>query len=200
MNTFAVDAESLIAVAIPEQVVTSSLSPIIEIHTAGLNDLPYPLSTATLWVACCESWPHADPDWEGLYFINLAIQADHMFSQVGPDNQFLTLDVRPGTVFLTNPLALHWLQPSDKQLNRIAEGLQERRNGYIGLQWEVAYHEIDAKVLWLKEELVKLGNVEQLGCDIVPLLIQPEADYVQPPPGHDFVIGPEVRALPRRKS
>ncbi len=42
MNTFAVDAESLIAVAIPEQVVTSSLSPIIEIHTAGLNDLPYP--------------------------------------------------------------------------------------------------------------------------------------------------------------
>ncbi|HDS1682526.1 TPA: hypothetical protein QEM39_004117 [Pseudomonas putida] len=123
-----------------------------------------------------------------------------MFSQVGPDNQFLTLDVRPGTVFLTNPLALHWLQPSDKQLNRIAEGLQERRNGYIGLQWEVAYHEIDAKVLWLNEELAKLGNVEQLGCDIAPLLIQPEADYVQPPPGHDFVIGPEVRALPRRKS
>ncbi|HBO7967521.1 hypothetical protein AAA573_14735 [Pseudomonas aeruginosa] len=42
MNPFAVDAEFLIAVAIPEQVVTSSLSPIIEIHTAGLNDLPYP--------------------------------------------------------------------------------------------------------------------------------------------------------------
>ncbi|WP_440781846.1 hypothetical protein [Pseudomonas aeruginosa] len=35
MNTFAVDAESLIAVAIPEQVVTSSLSPIIEIQGFG---------------------------------------------------------------------------------------------------------------------------------------------------------------------
>lgn len=187
---------SLASLAIPDEVRGFSRHAFVDI-SRKVDHLPYPLNTATLWIGCNQSWPHSDPDFEGLMFINLAIEADHIYSQIMPDNEHLQHPVEPGRLFLTNPLALHWLQPSDMQLNRMKDGEISGITGYIGLQWEVSHLEAGSKFQKLAVELRQAGFIitsEHLDMDVKASLEEPVEDYDGLPPDTGMPTAYVIRA------
>lgn len=176
-------------VSVPEAVVRAAQSQNIAVFEEGISGLPHPLCTASIWLACNAAWPHTDDDFEGTHFINLAIQAHHSFSQALPGSQIGSVDVRPGTLFLTNPLCLHWLSPSDQQLNGLTPAL-----GYIGLQWEVPYLEAGERLNWLLTELGKHAQYAPSSQGETPIFVTPEGEYAGSAPGHEIpsLLGPQA--------
>lgn len=175
-----VDLSPLLAqVTVPVDVAEAAQSQLVEVFREGIATLPHPLCTASIWLACKEAWPHTDDDFEGLHFINLAIQAHHSFTQALPGGLIGEVAVRPGTLFHTNPLCLHWLSPSDQVRNGLAPA-----TGYIGLQWEVPFHEAEERFNWLVAELGKHAQYASLYQDERPVFVTPEGDYSGAAPGH----------------
>ncbi|CAN7764723.1 hypothetical protein LJR039_007252 [Pseudorhodoferax sp. LjRoot39] len=95
------------------------------------GDLPH---GATAWVTCTQGLPHFDPDWGHQLFITLTLRGSDQH-EVG-DAKLITQGisqpaVRPGALFVVDPLVPHWLIDSDAA----REGRRPER--WIGLQWEV---------------------------------------------------------------
>lgn len=127
--------QALAAIVIPGMVQRSTDDPVVLTFTQGISELPAPFNSAKIWAACREAWPHNDPDFEGLMYISVVLQGRHRYSQLGDSNVVETIDVQPGCIFPTNPLALHWLEPKDPDI------------GFIALQWEVPCQEYEQRML-----------------------------------------------------
>lgn len=168
--------EGLSALQIPAKVLDHCLDSSIDIYGQGIEDLPEPFNTASLWIFCRSAWPHSDPDFEGSVFITLAVQADHMYSQIIPNGQRIELGVFRGTLFVTDPLSLHWLAPNNDDTN----------SGFIGLQWEVPHHKLDEAWADLTTRLAALGEVRQLDAPRLDNVLAPIEDYEGDPPSPVF--------------
>ncbi|WHS57643.1 MULTISPECIES: hypothetical protein [Pseudomonas] len=144
----------------------------VEICSSGLSDLPAPLNKASCWIYCREAWPHADPDFEGLVFVTLAVKADHRYAQLLPNHKHTEHGVFPGSVFTTDPLSLHWLAPN-----------ADNGVDFIGLQFEVPYHEADAFYDDLLHQLGELGAIRVSKPGVADALLVATGDYVGVPPG-----------------
>lgn len=173
MEAFKLISIDLGVLSIPDEVLDASDSSEITISKAGISELPAPFNTATVWVACRQAWPHADPDFEGLMFITLAIKADHTYNQIAPGSQCESLGVSPGTLFPSNPLAFHWLQPSNL----------DDHAGFIGLQWEVPFDEFHQRYRQLHSELARLSDSHSLTISVFPTLLKPQGEYLGDEPG-----------------
>jgi len=160
------------AIEIPGDVVLGAHESAIEVCKKGIAGLPAPLDTADTWIYCRAAWPHSDPDFEGSVFITLALRADHVYCQVIPDGKHTELGVFKGTLFVTDPLSLHWLAPNNDDSNP----------GFIGLQWEVPYLELNAKWEELTTKLTTLGKVRPITTPVQDCILSPKAEYVHAPP------------------
>lgn len=158
-----------------------------EIHTCreGISNLPVPFNKASCWVSCRDSWPHNDPDFEGLTFITIAVQGDHRYSQLLPNHTHTVSGVFPGLVFTTDPLSLHWLAPNS-----------DNGAGFIGLQFEVPYTDSDGFYAELLEQLAALGEVRELKPAYCGSLLFANDEYVGLPPG-PLAEGHRAAALPQ---
>lgn len=159
-------------IEIPESVEYGADGALVHTLTQGLSELPAPFNSADLWVSCREAWPHNDPDFAGTMFISLVIQGAHRYSQLGEGSVVETIEVRPGCLFPTNPLALHWLEPLDPDL------------GFIALQWEVPYHEYEDRMKDLADRIGGMDAHEKLDVASQHGLIPIDHDaYEYKPPG-----------------
>lgn len=158
--------------AIPSAVSVAADGFIIEISREGISNLPAPFNKATCWLSCREAWPHADPDFEGLMFITIAVQGDHRYCQLLPNHTHSVCGVSPGSVFTTDPLSLHWLAPN-----------ADNGAGFIGLQFEVPYTEADDFYAELLEQLSEFGTVRSSSPAYNDSLLIAASEYVGPPPG-----------------
>lgn len=163
--------EGLRRLRIPNEVNGGCYDPEIEMSIDGLNDLPDPLNSASCWIYCRDAWPHVDPNYEGTVFITLAIQADHTYNQILPNNKSYRLGVFNGYLFVVDPLSLHWLAPNNAETNP----------GFIGLQWEIPYDQFDATFADLTSKLAILGELTPLVGGVSDSLLQP-AKYNGVPP------------------
>jgi hypothetical protein len=78
------------------------------------------------WVTCLHIWLHDDanfPDADSLLFLTIALRAHH---EIG-DMKCYPQDVKPGDVFIVDPLVVHWLEPRWDNPNV----------GFISAQWEI---------------------------------------------------------------
>ncbi|HGY3910797.1 TPA: hypothetical protein ACNVX4_006372 [Pseudomonas aeruginosa] len=166
--------EGLWSLPIPDEVAQGCYEHEIEISTAGINQLPSPLNSATCWIYCRDAWPHNDPDFEGSIFITLAIQADHAYNQILPGNKVSRMGVFRGDIFQTDPMAMHWLAPNNPDTNA----------GFIGLQWEVPYMQIESAYADLVSKLSALGEVLDMAPTAIPSLLKATAEYSAAPPGY----------------
>lgn len=157
---------------IPSAVVLAAEGFEITISREGIAELPAPLNKADCWVSCRESWPHADPDFEGYIFITLAVLGDHRYCQLLPNHTHSVRGVFPGLVFTTDPLSLHWLAPN-----------MDNGCAFVGLQFEVPYHEVDIFYAELLEQLSSLGAVRSFEPAYCDALLVAAGDYVGTPPG-----------------
>lgn len=164
--------EGLGSLAIPAKVADGCMNPQIDVFMHEIKDLPEPLNTADLWIYCRSAWPHPDPDFEGSVFITLAVQADHIYSQVIPNGRRIELGVFPGYLFVTDPLSLHWLAPSNEDTNQ----------GFIGLQWEVPHHKLADKWAELCSKLGQLGTLQTLSAEQLNNILPPREEYEGSPP------------------
>lgn len=121
---------------------------------------------------CREAWPHVDPDFEGDIFITLAVQADHRYSQLLANHKTTVTSVFPGQLFTTDPLSLHWLAPNS-----------DSSPGFIGLQFEVPYHQADSYWDELVDELGKLGHIQSREPPREDALLVASSEYLGTPPG-----------------
>ncbi|MFJ3110019.1 hypothetical protein [Pseudomonas putida] len=105
-------------------------------------------------------------------FISLVVEGAHRYSQLGEGSVVESIEVRPGCLFPTNPLALHWLEPLDRDL------------GFIALQWEVPFHEYEARMKDLADAIGGKAPIKPLEIEsqhgLIP--VDPEA-YTYLPPG-----------------
>lgn len=170
--TIHIHEAALAAVVIPEIVARAADRMHVETYRQDLSALPPPFNTATLWVACSEAWPHNDPDYEGVMFISVVIQGCHRYGQLGEANVVEYIDVSPGSIFLTNPLALHWLQPKDPEI------------GFVALQWEVPYHQYRERLRELAEQISLGSDYQIIAEEREPALVivDPEG-YIGDPQG-----------------
>lgn len=166
--------EGLRSLPVPEVVRKGCYDHEIEICRDGIDVLPEPLNSATCWIYCRDAWPHVDPDFEGLAFITLALQADHTYNQIMPGNECARMGVFSGDLFVTDPLAMHWLAPN----NAVTNG------GFIGLQWEVPYHQFEATYADLVAKLGSLGEVRKDEPGKMSTLLKATAEYNGTPPGY----------------
>jgi hypothetical protein len=141
------DAKRLVRLAIPPAVVEMSQQSVVGISTIGIAGLPHPLDTASVWIACRSAWPHQDPDFDDQAFLTLAMLADHECNECLPGGQVRKHAVSPGTLFLTNPLHMHWLRPRDLKCE----------SGFVGLQWEVQACDAETSFLRLAHDLRSYG-------------------------------------------
>ncbi|WP_322360340.1 hypothetical protein [Pseudomonas sichuanensis] len=175
--TVQIPIKTLAAVSIPEIVERAADSLEVRTFKQGISDLPAPFNTATLWVACREAWPHNDPDFEGLIFISVVIRGSHRYGQLGENNVVEYVDVKPGSIFPTNPLALHWLEPKDPDL------------GFIALQWEVPFYEYERYLHDLAGSISPGAIARQIEVHIEQgLVVVNPLDYSVPPPGYPSLI------------
>lgn len=109
-------------IRIPEYIRKASLGTLIDVYGHEL------LYNADNWITTRHAWPHEDSHYfGGLYFLTLSVQSSHQIGDVySPEPN---LDVPRGTLFVIDPLVVHWLMPNDPE--------QRRPRGWIGLQWEV---------------------------------------------------------------
>ncbi|KZN20494.1 MULTISPECIES: hypothetical protein [Pseudomonas] len=170
MNPVQIVAPLLSNLPLPSKLIRDIKSREITALKAGIQDLPFPLNTASLWLYCDEAWPHSDADFEGLMFINLAIQADHVYNQAAPGDCYESIIVTPGSLYPTNPLALHWLQPSGSI-------------GYVGLQWEVPFADFERAFEQLRHDLEIMGNQFRTSVELNFAITKPASEYVGPAPG-----------------
>ncbi|RNF58394.1 hypothetical protein EFK68_03120 [Pseudomonas aeruginosa] len=166
--------EGLWSLPIPNEVAHGCYEHEIEICTVGLDQLPEPLNSATCWIYCRDAWPHVDPDFEGLMFITLAIQADHSYNQILPRKKNIRMGVFRGSLFITDPMAMHWLAPNNADTNA----------GFIGLQWEVSYNQIDTAYADLVSKLAVLGEVQDVTPPTMRTLLKATTEYNGAPPGY----------------
>lgn len=162
----------LTTLPIPSAVLCGSESHEIQISREGIDQLPAPLNKADCWVSCREAWPHADPDFEGCIFITLVLRGDHRYCQLQVNHTHSVRSVFPGLVFTTDPMSLHWLAPN-----------MDSGPGFVGLQFEVAYHEVDTVYAELLDQLALLGEVISLRPAFCDALLVAKGEYVGTPPG-----------------
>ncbi|MCF5372003.1 hypothetical protein [Pseudomonas syringae] len=162
----------LSALPIPPTVLLAAEGFEIQINRDGIDQLPPPLNKADCWVSCRESWPHSDPDFEGYIFITLALRADHRYCQLLVNHTHSVRGVFPGVIFTTDPLSLHWLAPN-----------MDNGSGFVGLQFEVAYHEADTFYGELLEKLAAIGPVVSHEPELCQALLVAQSEYVGAPPG-----------------
>lgn len=167
------DPKLLAGILIPETVQGASDESIVFTHVHGLNNLPAPFNGARLWVSCREAWPHADADFDGMMFITIVVQGAHRYSQMCEGNVVETIEVRPGCVFSTNPLALHWLEPLDPEV------------GFIAVQWEVPFHEYVDRMEDLVAAIGGKDTPQSLVIESQSALVPVDAEaYTCTPPGY----------------
>ncbi|KAF0255742.1 hypothetical protein [Pseudomonas putida] len=157
---------------IPSEVVLAADKPEVHVSKEGISGLPAPFNRASIWVSCREVWPHNDPDFEGLIFITITVQGDHRYSQLMPNHTHTERGVFPGTVFTTDPMALHWLAPNS-----------DHGAGFIGLQFEVPHAEADSFYVELLEQLSAVGKVRELPPSYCDSLLVATDEYKGLPPG-----------------
>ncbi|ALN21937.1 MULTISPECIES: hypothetical protein [Ectopseudomonas] len=160
---YSISAPILSTLPIPRQVENHAEQIGVNTFYAGIKELPYPLNTASVWISCQCAWPHEDPDYEGLMFITLALRADHLYRQCQVGDIHLSHAVFPGTVFSTNPLATHWLQPN----------VLDAEYGFIGLQWEVSASDYHARYEQLRKDLEQLGPLSGMTQETLPAVLEP---------------------------
>lgn len=163
--------EGLRRLPIPRVVDEGCYNPDINLSKEGLSELPEPFNSASCWIYCRDAWPHVDPAYEGTVFITLALQADHTFHQLLPNNKSFRLGVFTGQLFVLDPLSMHWLAPNNAETNP----------GFIGLQWEVPYDQFDATFADLTSKLAMLGELTPLEGEQSDSILQP-AKYNGVPP------------------
>lgn len=171
-KTAKLDWAGLSTLQVPLKVLEGCTLPEIDVFKHEIKDLPAPLNTADLWLYCRSSWPHADPDFEGSVFITLAIQADHVYCQAIPGDQRVELGVFSGYLFVTEPMSLHWLAPSNDETNL----------GFIGLQWEVPHRQLGEKWAELCAQLGQLGPVKPIWTQRIDNILPPKGEYEGAPP------------------
>lgn len=171
---------------IPSAVLCGSESHQIQISREGIDQLPAPLNKAHCWVSCREVWPHTDPDFEGYIFITLVLRGDHRYCQLMVNHTHSVRGVFPGLVFTTDPLSLHWLAPN-----------MDNGSGFAGLQFEVAYHEVDNLYVELLEQFATLGQVVRHEAEFCDALLVAKSEYVGTPPGPLFDSNSNLNTQPR---
>lgn len=136
-----IDLTSIQAPRIPPEVSARAWEYDIEVSAEGLADAGGVWGTA-VWISCRSAWPHQDPSYSGKRFLTLAIEADHEYCEASGPN-YTSLNVRPGILFATDPMNLHWLRQNNPDTSV----------GFVGIQWEIPAESFDAELQRIFSEL-----------------------------------------------
>lgn len=92
------------------------------------QDVPF---TADTWMSCAGALPHIDRSEsdEDLLIATLCVKGSHFF---GDDQMVNGRLIEPGTLFIVDPGAVHWM------FDNKAFHKQERPGRFISVQWEIA--------------------------------------------------------------
>ena len=110
-------------IAIPASMRKAARSPQIEV-----TRLDSPLWGADDWIACSQTWPHFDTQFEGQLFLTLSVVSEHEAGDALAPRPMH--DVPVGRLFVVDPMTCHWLAPEDAWM-------RARQRPWIGVQWKV---------------------------------------------------------------
>lgn len=150
LRTINLSPATLRLLPMPADVYEMSQVSDIDVCRTGLDEMPLPLVDLVDWIGCYQAAPHSDPDWHGSLFITLAICANHTFETMVVPGQVVSLPVMPGTLFVFDPMLLHWLKPS----------LPLQETGFAALQWSVKRSEFPGHYRTIRKGLRALGGVK----------------------------------------
>lgn len=128
----------------------------IDVCRTGLEHLPIPLVNLSDWIACFQAAPHRDPDWKDCVFVTMAISAEHTFETMVAPGKVVALPIVPGTLFVFDPLLLHWLKPKNP----------DQETGFAAIQWSVNRSEFTGHYRSIRKGLSALGNVHSRLVDL----------------------------------
>jgi hypothetical protein len=141
------DPGALEFLSVPPDVEAMSQVSEIDVCRTGLSDMPIPLEPLADWICCFQATPHDDPAWEDSVFVTLAVRAHHCFETMVNPGQVVGVPVRPGTLFVFDPLLLHWLKPDSS--------LQD--TGFAALQWSINRNDFARQYRLIRKGLQALG-------------------------------------------
>lgn len=144
------DPAALALLSVPPDVVAMSQASEIDVCRTGLSEMPIPLEPIADWVCCFQATPHNDPAWKDSVFLTLAVRAQHCFETMVTPGQVVGVPVRPGTLFVFDPLLSHWLKPESS--------LQD--TGFAAIQWSIDRNDFARQYRFIRKGLKTLGAVQ----------------------------------------
>jgi hypothetical protein len=129
----------------------------IDVCRTGLDELPIPLKNQADWIGCFQAAPHSDPDWKDCVFVTLAVRADHTFETMVSPGQVVSVPVEPGTLFVFDPVMLHWLKPNS--------ALQE--TGFAAIQWSINRKDFPRDYRIIRKGLRALGTARSQLVEVI---------------------------------
>ncbi|MHC5194692.1 hypothetical protein ACYSUW_13155 [Pseudomonas frederiksbergensis] len=144
------DPEGLALLPVPPDVEAMAQVSEIDVCRTGLSEMPIPLEPLADWICCFQASPHDDPAWKDSVFVTLAVRAQHCFETMVAPGQVVGLPVRPGTLFVFDPLQLHWLKPESS--------LQD--TGFAAIQWSIDRKDFTRQYRLIRKGLQALGAMQ----------------------------------------
>jgi hypothetical protein len=144
------DPAALELLPVPHDVEAMSQVSEIDVCRTGLSEMPIPLEPLADWICCFQASPHDDPAWKDSVFVTLAVRAQHCFETMVAPGQVVRLPVRPGTLFVFDPLQLHWLKPESS--------LQD--TGFAAIQWSIDRKDFARQYRLIRKGLQTLGPMQ----------------------------------------
>lgn len=144
------DSAALEVLPVPPDVDAMSQVSEIDVCRTGLGELPIPLEHLADWICCFQATPHNDPAWKDSVFVTLAVRAQHCFETMVTPGQVVGAPVRPGTLFVFDPLLLHWLKPDSS--------LQD--TGFAAIQWSINRNDFASQYRLIRKGLRAIGAIQ----------------------------------------
>lgn len=129
----------------------------IDVCRTGIDEMPIPLKNLADWIGCFQAAPHSDPDWKDCVFITLAVSAEHTFETMVSPGQVVSAPVVPGTLFVFDPLMLHWLKPNS--------ALQD--TGFAAIQWSIDRKNFPRDYRVIRKGLRALGTAKSRLVNVI---------------------------------
>lgn len=142
---------------IPPDVDAMSQVSEIDVCRTGLSEMPIPLEHLADWICCFQATPHNDPAWKDSVFVTLAIRAQHCFETMVSPGQVVGAPIGPGTLFVFDPLLLHWLKPESP--------LQV--TGFAAIQWSIDRKDFARQYRLIRKGLQALGTIQSRIVDVL---------------------------------
>lgn len=150
LRAISLDPAALALLPVPDDVDAMSQASEIDVCRTGLSEMPIPLEPLADWICCFQAMPHVDPAWKDSVFVTLAVNAQHCFETMVTPGQVVAIPVRPGTLFVFDPLLLHWLKPESS--------LQD--TGFAAIQWSIDRNDFVRQYRLIRKGLKALGAVQ----------------------------------------